>query len=159
MTATLLTLGLLFVGVVSWADTPPSGTPVQRDDRELSAGRWNVRAVEWEGNPLDQEWLARLQVHYRPDGSWVVFLRRIPVAEGTSTHRQDITPKTFEMQTLGSEGIKPSRYMGIYQLEGDIRVLCIVREGTPRPDEFSAPRRSGRMLVTLERAEEAGGNR
>jgi len=35
------------------------------------------------------------------DGSWAVLLRRIPVAEGRSTIRQDVSPKTFEMETLG----------------------------------------------------------
>jgi uncharacterized protein (TIGR03067 family) len=122
------------------------------DDRLISAGNWNVVAVEWDGKHVDQEWLARLQVVYQADGSWAVLMRRIPVAEGRSTHRQDVSPKTFEMETLGSEGIKPSRYTGIYQLDGDTRVLCVVREGEPRPAEFSAPRHSRRMLVTLKRA-------
>ena len=79
-------------------------------------------------------------------------MRRIPVAEGTSTNRQDVSPKTFEMETLGSEGIEPARYAGIYRLDGDTGVLCIVPAGMPRPDGFAAPRHSGRMLVTLERA-------
>lgn len=96
--------------------------------------------------------LARLQVVFRADGSWVVLLRRIPVAEGKSTNQQDESPKTFEMETLGSESIKPSRFRGIYRLDGDTRVFCIVPDGKPRPDEFSAPRHSDRMLVTLKRA-------
>ena len=125
---------------------------VAPDDRAVSAGRWAVVEAVWDGNPLDREWLARLQVVYRPDGSWAVFLRRTPVAEGTSTIRQDVEPKTFEMATLGSEGVAPTRYSGIYRLDGDTSQLCIVREGTPRPDGFSAPRQSGRLLVTLERA-------
>lgn len=127
------------------------------DDQEVSAGRWDVVAVEWEGVPLDQEWLARLQVAYQPDGAWAVLLRRIPVAEGRSRTREDASPKTFEMETLGSEGIKPSRFHGIYRLEGDLRMLCIVRQGMPRPDEFSAPRNSGRMLVTLRRSRPVSG--
>jgi len=139
-----------------------SSTPLVADDRTVSAGRWNVVAVEWDGAHVDPEWLARLQVVYQPDGSWVVRLRRLPVAEGRSTIRQELTPKSFEMETLGSEGIEPSRFHGIYRLDGDTRLLCIVREGTPRPDEFSAPRHSDRMLVTLKRAVDeptGGGNR
>lgn len=133
------------------AGSPTAGAAGGPDDRAMSAGRWNVVAAEWDGNPLDPEWLARLQVVYRADGSWTVFMRRMPVAEGTSTNRQDVAPKTFEMETLGSEGIEPKRYTGIYRLEGDTRVLCIVREGTPRPDAFEAPRHSDRMLVTMKR--------
>lgn len=136
------------------AGGPPSATPTVPDDRVVSAGRWNVTSVEWEGRAVDEEWLARLQVIYRPDGSWAVLLKRLPVAEGKSTHRQDVSPKTFEMETLGSEAIEPSRYTGIYRLEGDTRVLCIVRAGSPRPNDFSATKNSGRMLVTLTRSPE-----
>lgn len=142
------------LAAVAPARAPTAGPAAAADDREVSAGRWDVVAVEWEGRHLDEEWLARLQVIYHPDGSWAVYLRRIPVSEGRSTSRQDVSPKTFEMETLGSEGIKPSRFHGIYRLDGNTRVLCIAREGTPRPDEFSAPRQSGRMLVTLERAKD-----
>lgn len=55
------------------------------------------------------------------------------------------------METLGSEGIKPRRYSGIYKIDGDRRVLCIAPAEEPRPDEFSAPSLSNRMLVTLNR--------
>lgn len=127
------------------------------DDRALSAGRWDVVAVEWDGSRMDPEWLARFHVVYAADGSWTVLLKAMPVAEGRSTLRQDASPKAFEMETLGSEGIEPSRFAGIYRIDGDTRVLCIVREGTPRPEEFSAPRNSGRMLVTLRRARESTG--
>ena len=137
------------------AGEPPASEPAAPDDRAMSAGRWGVVAVEWNGTPVDPEWLARLQVAYQADGSWAVYLKRMPVAEGRSTIRQDVSPKTFAMETLGSEGIKPSRFHGIYRLDGDVRVLCIVREGAPRPDDFSAPRNSNRMLVTLKRSGDA----
>ena len=146
------TIATALVALAAGSASPEGAPP---DDRALSAGRWTVVAVEWDGIPVTQEWLARLHVVYEADGSWAVLLRRIPVAEGRSTIRQDVLPKTFEMETLGSEGIKPSHYHGIYRLEGDVRVLCIVREGAPRPDDFAAPRGSNRMLVTLKRAGEA----
>jgi len=137
--------------LVAFAVGQPSGGAAVPDDRALSEGRWTVVAAVWDGTPFEQELLARLQVIFRVDGSWAVLLRRLPVAEGRSTNRQDVSPKTFEMETLGSEGIEPARYTGIYRLDGDTRVLCMVAAGMPRPDEFSAPRHSGRMLVTLER--------
>lgn len=154
LAAGVVSLGMTVSTLMAVAGSPTTGAAGGPDDRAMSAGRWNLVAVEWDGNPLDQEWLARLQVAYRADGSWTVFMRRIPVAEGTSTNRQDVSPKTFEMETLGSEGIEPKRYTGIYRLEGDTRVLCIVREGTPRPDGFTAPRRSNRMLVTMKRVQD-----
>ena len=152
----LVALGLgLTIAALGGAGQQPSGGSAAPDDQEASAGCWDVVAVEWDGTPMDPEWLARFQLAYEADGSWAVFLKRMPVAEGKSTIRQDVTPKTFEMQTLGSEGIKPSRFHGIYRLDGDTRVLCIVREGTPRPDTFTAPRHSNRMLVTLRRVEDS----
>lgn len=138
--------------LVAWAVSQPASGAAVADDRGLAAGRWRVVAAVWDGTPVEEELLARLDVIFRADGSWAVLLRRMPVAEGRSTHRQDVAPKTFEMETLGSEGIEPARYSGIYRLDGDSGVLCIVPAGMPRPDEFAAPRHSGRMLVTLERA-------
>ncbi|MFM7291962.1 MAG: hypothetical protein ACKO6B_12135 [Planctomycetia bacterium] len=114
-------------------------------------GRWAVASVEWDGRPVDPGFLSLFQVLYAADGSWAVMFRSISVAEGTSTNHQELSPKTFEMETLGSQGIKPARYWGIYRLDGETRVLCIAPDGKPRPDQFEAPKRSNRMLVTLKR--------
>lgn len=150
----LARMGLLCLAV--WAlEGPvdaraPGASPVP-DDREISVGRWDVVSVEWNGRPVDPEILALLRVVFRADGSWSVLFKNLPVIEGKSTNCQEASPKTFELETLGSEGIKPSRYTGIYRLDGDDRLLCFVPDGEPRPDEFSAPRHSGRMLVALKR--------
>lgn len=152
-------LGLALLAVVTPADVRFSDAAHLPDDRTISVGRWDVVAAEWDGTPVDQELLSRLQVVFRADGSWAVLLRRFLVAEGRSTNRQDVSPKTFEMETLGSERIKPSRYTGIYRLDGDTRVLCLVADGKPRPEEFSAPKHSDRMLVTLKRAKRPVGGR
>jgi uncharacterized protein (TIGR03067 family) len=159
LAARLVVLGFTASALTIAAADPSSRPALVPDDQALSAGRWDVVAVEWNGTHLDHEWLARLTVVYRADGSWAVLLRRMPAAEGRSTIRQDVTPKTFEMETVGSEGIEPTRYVGIYRIDGDTRLLCIVREGTPRPDDFSAPRHSNRMLVTLKRAKESSQGR
>lgn len=132
---------------------PPSAAPTP-DDRSISVGSWDVTAVEMNGKPVDPELLAMLRVIYRADGSWAVYFKSLPVAEGTSTNRQDESPKTFEMATLGSESIKSVRYTGIYRQDGDTRLLCFAPDGKPRPDEFTAPKRSHRTLVTLKRARE-----
>lgn len=122
------------------------------DDRALSAGLWDVAAVEMSGEPVDREFLSRLRVAYRPDGSWTVLLRNLPVAEGTSTIDPEAAPKAFAMQTLGGVAAKPRRYIGIYRIDAEERLLCLVPAGMPRPDAFTAPRGSGRVLVTLRRA-------
>lgn len=109
-------------------------------------------AVEISGTPVDPEFLASLRVIYGADGTWSVLLRSVVVAEGRSTHHQDQTSKTFEMETLGSEDIEPRRYVGIYRIDGDTRQLWLVSKGSPRPDDFVAPRLSGRTRVTLRRS-------
>lgn len=121
------------------------------DERAVSVGRWDVVSVEYSGRTVAPELVAMLQVDYRADGSWAVLFKGLTVAEGTSTNRQDDFPKTFEMATLGSKSIEPARYTGIYRHDGDTRVLCFVLDGKPRPDAFTAPKRSGRTLVTLKR--------
>jgi len=145
-------LWLCTAALVSPTAAQPPSAPQVPDDRAISVGRWDVAAVEVNGKPVDPEILRLLRVVYRADGTWAVLLRSLPVAEGTSTYRQDDSPKTFEMATLGSERIAPSRYSGIYKHDGDTRVLCFVPDGEPRPDRFVAPRRSGRTLVTLRRS-------
>jgi uncharacterized protein (TIGR03067 family) len=150
-----LFLGALITLIGPGYGQAPVAPPVA-DDRAISAGRWEVVSVEWDGKPVAPDFLKFLQVAYEPDGSWSVLFRNRVVAQGTSANDQTRSPRTFEMATLGSDGIAPLRYAGIYRLDGDSRVLCIVPDGTPRPDAFSAPRRSGRMLVTLRRVQASG---
>ena len=143
----------LVVAMASASAQPPAAAP-GADDLAISAGHWDVVAVEWNGKQVDREFLSMLKVAFKADGAWAVLFKNMPVAEGKSTNRQDQSPKKFEMETLGSDGIKPRRYAGIYRVDGDTRVLCIAAYEDPRPDEFSAPSRSGRMLVTLKRVKE-----
>jgi uncharacterized protein (TIGR03067 family) len=149
----LLASSIVCAALVAFADAPRAEPPATApDDRVVSVGSWDVVAVEWEGKPVDPGLLSMLQVAYKADGRWAVLFKRMPVAEGRSTNHQDVSPKTFEMETLGSERIEPRRYVGIYKFDGDTRTLCIAAEGQPRPDDFTAGRRSGRMLVSLRRA-------
>lgn len=131
---------------------PPVGTASAPDDRAASAGVWDVLAVEMNGRPVDAELVSMLRVAYREDGSWTVFFKGVPVGEGASVNDPEANPKTFEMQTLGGTRTPPRKYSGIYRLDGDDRHLCFVIAGLPRPDAFTAPRGSGRILVTLKRA-------
>jgi uncharacterized protein (TIGR03067 family) len=132
--------------------TAPLPTSSAADDLAASAGSWNVVAVEMNGRLVDPEITSMLQMTYRDDGSWTVFFKGMRVGEGTSQNHPEASPKAFEMQTLGGTKTPPRRYVGIYRLEGDTRQLCFVIAGMPRPDDFTAPRGSGRILVTLKRA-------
>ena len=156
MTATrsIIRASIVAVALMAVACAQPPDSGAAQDDRAISVGRWEVSAVEVNGKSIDPELVAMLRVIYQTDGSWAVYFKSLPVAEGRSTNRQDQSPKTFEMETLGSESMKPVRYTGIYKFDGDTRVLCFVPDGKPRPDEFESPRRSGRVLVTLRRPAE-----
>lgn len=122
------------------------------DDRASSVGSWSVVAVEMNGRHVDAELVSMLQIAYREDGSWMVLFKGMPVGEGTSKNDSEANPKTFDMETLGGKNTPPRKYAGIYRLEGDRRQLCFVIAGMPRPNAFTAPRGSGRILVTLRRA-------
>lgn len=123
------------------------------DDRGISVGTWYVGAVVVNGNEVDSGRVTMLQVDYREDGSWRVRVKGLVLAEGTSSNDDKQSPKTFEMETLATEPSKSRKYSGIYRGEGDTRQLCFVDAGMPRPDAFTSPRGSGRVLVTLTRAE------
>lgn len=151
MTSVLLAPVLLVL--LATSGSPGCGTDADPpDDRAVSVGLWDVVSVEVNGKQVDPELVAFLQVAYRGDGSWAVIFKGLPLAEGTSTNDQTATPKTFEMETLASEHSTPLKYTGIYRLEDDTRQLCFVEAGQPRPDTFTAPRGSRRVLVTLRRA-------
>jgi uncharacterized protein (TIGR03067 family) len=138
-------LGMACWPPVSWA------TDTRTDDRAISVGRWRVVAVDMNGREIDPEMIALLEVAYREDGSWAVLFKGLTLAEGTSTNDQDASPKTCDMETAAGEHSRPQKYVGIYRIEADVRWLCFVEAGKPRPDEFVAPRGSGRMLVKLQR--------
>lgn len=121
------------------------------DDRAASTGVWDVVTVEMNGRRLEDEFVAMLKIAYQADGAWTVLFKGLVVGEGRSQNDPNTNPKTFEMETRGGRKTKPRRYTGIYRMEGDSRQLCFVSDGMPRPDDFTAPRKSGRILVTLRR--------
>jgi len=49
---------------------------------------------------------------------------------------------------------RPGRDTGISKHDGETRVLCSAPDGKTRPDDFMAPKRGHRTLVTLKRASE-----
>lgn len=159
-TPRLVTALLAAAPGISWgapgaASSAADGRPAAvtaADDRGISVGLWDVVAVEMNGRELDPGLVTLLQVAYRADGSWAVLFKGLPLAEGTSSNDQDAAPKTFEIETLAGGNSEPRRYSGIYRIDDESRMLCFVDEGQPRPEAFSAPRGSGRVLATLRRA-------
>jgi len=156
MTVVVLSAGLSLcwwaTRASTWVDDRQPWTAAAPDDRVASVGLWDVVAVEMNGKEIDPELVAMLQLAYRADGSWSVLFKGLTLVEGISTNDQESAPKTFDMETPAREHAKPQKYVGIYRLDGDSRQFCFVEHGQPRPDAFTAPRGSGRSLVTLRRA-------
>jgi len=121
------------------------------DDRAVSAGRWRIVSAELNGRPVDPGFTAPLSVVYAADGTWTVFFKTLPVAEGTSSVDQAADPKTFELTTLGSNASPGRRYRGIYEMRGGSRRICFVPAERPRPTDFSTAPASERLLVSIER--------
>ncbi|MCX7414132.1 MAG: TIGR03067 domain-containing protein [Planctomycetia bacterium] len=143
--ALLLTAG--FAGAV---DLP--------DDRAVSAGRWRIVSAELNGRQIDRQFTAMLSVSYAADGTWTVFFKTIPVAEGTSSPNQAADPKSFNMATLGSGTNSGRRYRGIYEIQGNTRRMCFVPADRPLPADFSTAPASDRLLVSMERIGDSQGN-
>ena len=146
--------GWRFAGAAVFALAGVVSAAAAADDRLASAGRWRIAAVVMDGKEVDPGFVAMLSVVYGADGTWTVFFKSIPVAEGTSSVDQANDPKTFEMRTSGPVGSHDQGwlYRGIYELEGDRRRICFASADRPRPRAFSSERRSGHILVTFERA-------
>jgi len=130
----------------------PDTTPAH-DDRAVSAGKWQVTKAVVNGRQVDQEFTKMLSVSYGTDGSWVVFFKTIPAAEGTSTLDQTTEPKSFAMSTLGSGGKNDTsrKYVGIYEMHEDTRRICLVSADKPPPTEFRSTADGGEILVTMSR--------
>lgn len=156
--STLTVGGLAACAVVFLAVAPEPAPP--DPDRTVSVGLWQVVAVEVNGRPVDADIAAMLAVVYAADGRWRVLFKSIPVAEGVSSNDPSTTPKSFVMQTRGPpDGSREGdRYVGIYELQGDVRRFCFVPADKPRPDGFTSSRGSGRILVTLVRSSMASGH-
>ena len=144
LAALCVTATLLLAAGVSGADD-------LEDDRAVSAGRWRIVSAELNGRQIVPELTALLSVMYAADGTWTVFFKTLPVAEGTSSVNQAADPKTFEMATLGSGTSTGRRYWGIYEMRGGSRRMCFTPADRPRPTAFATTPASERLLVSMER--------
>ena len=75
--------------------------------------------------------------------------------QGNTTHgtfKIDPTrePKTIDITFTDGPG-KDNSQKGIYELDGDTQKICWAAPGKPRPTEFEAKPKSGRMLQVLEK--------
>ncbi len=119
-------------------------------DVERLQGRWNVVALEIDGNKLPEGIFggARIMI----DGNRFTTIAMGATYEGTFSVDSSKTPRTVDLNfSSGPEKGNTSR--GIYELEGDTWKLCLTISNTERPAKFATSPDSGHALEILVRDE------
>ena len=123
-----------------------------RDDRELMAGEWRVVSVVRDGRRMDRAGMGVTVVN-GIDGQWHLLSEGLKIAEGFNGIDPTTTPKTLDLVGVQAsvDGLRGRQYLGIYEVNATTRRMCFAPAGQPRPDAFTSPEGSGRILVELER--------
>jgi uncharacterized protein (TIGR03067 family) len=125
-------------------------TAASKSDEEKLQGDWEMVGVEMDGEQMDLSKGA-----YRL--SFVGDLMISTEHERNTIFKLDGTksPKQF-VQIWQSDWVG-LKIVGIYSLEGDeLRICNAENETDAPPDDFTAPKGSGRTLITLKRVKSAG---
>ena len=155
-----LVLGCLIIGarpVTPIAAADDAREQAIRDDRELMAGEWRVVSVVRDGRRLDRSGMDRsgmvVTVVNGIDGQWHLLSEGLKIAEGFNGIDPTTTPKTLDLVGVQAsvDGLRGRQYLGIYEVTATTRRMCFAPAGRPRPDAFTSPEGSGRILVELER--------
>ena len=114
------------------------------------AGTWQVESVEIDGNKLSDDQAKAFKVINEPDGKWAIEQNGAVVARGTSKIDPAQKLKTVDLVQTEGDG-KGQTILGIYELNGDTRKVCLAQAGKDRPTEFSAGAGSGHILAILKK--------
>jgi uncharacterized protein (TIGR03067 family) len=128
----------------------PAGDKAITKDRAAYTGTWRVVSLEVDGNEVRDEYVKRVLVANRADGTGSIRLDGMEISQGTSRIDPTQRPKAIDFApTLGAEQGPTS--LGIYEIRGDTRRLCFAAAGQERPREFATRPGSGHYLVVLKR--------
>ncbi len=72
------------------------------------------------------------------------------IARGTSVIDPTKKPKAIDLTEKEADDTEKTA-LGIYEIGDDERKVCYAKAGMERPDDFSAPAGSGRLLAVLKR--------
>ena len=113
-------------------------------------GTWQVVSLEIDGNKTDEQDAKKITVVNEADGKWRLEVDGKVIARGTSEIDPTKKPKAIDLtETEGDD--KGKTALGIYEIGDDERKVCYAKAGMERPDDFSAPAGSGRILAVLKR--------
>jgi uncharacterized protein (TIGR03067 family) len=119
-----------------------------RDELNRFEATWKFVSIDVEGRKIpaerfgeDRLVLKRKQFTTTVGGN---------TTEGTFKIDPTLTPKTIDITFTDGPG-KDKTQKGIYELDGDTQKICWAAPGKPRPTEFEAKPKSGRILQVLEK--------
>ncbi len=145
-----LVVGLLFAAAVPLAAAGDAKEEAIKKDRMKYEGTWQVVSLEIDGNKTDEQDAKKITVVNEADGKWRLEVDGKVIARGTSEIDPAKKPKAIDLtETEGDD--KGTTALGIYEVGDDERKVCYAKAGMERPDEFSAPAGSGRILAVLKR--------
>lgn len=143
-------LGCLIVTVATFATADDAKDAAIKKDHQQIAGKWQVVAVEIDGQKLSDADARKYSVVNGTDGSWSLQEDGKEIDKGTSTIDPTKKPKTTDLTPTTGES-KDKVHLAIYELGEKTRKLCIGGPDKPRPPDFTAKAGSEQVLVTLER--------
>ncbi len=119
-----------------------------QDELKRFEATWKFVSIEVEGNavPADKFEDDRLVLKGKQSTSTV----QGNTVHGTFKIDPSAKPKTIDITITDGPG-KDNSLKGIYELDGDTQKICWAAPGKPRPTEFEAKAKSGRMLQVLEK--------
>jgi uncharacterized protein (TIGR03067 family) len=142
----LMMIAILSVALVA------AGKPAQDDvSTELKKLRGTWRLVEEfdDGTRTPAAQAGKTKLTFEITGSWKVEVDGKVAGEGTATIDPTRKPKTIDYTLTQGEGAG-TRFIAIYELDGDVFRHCGVLKGN-RPTEFSSKPGSGHILTTFHR--------
>ena len=145
-----LVVGLLLAAAVPLATAGDAKDEAIKKDRMKYEGTWQVVSLEVDGNKADEQDAKKITVVNEADGKWRLEVDGKVIARGTSEIDPTKKPKAIDLtETEGDD--KGTTALGIYEVGDDERKVCYAKAGMERPDDFSAPAGSGRILAVLKR--------
>jgi uncharacterized protein (TIGR03067 family) len=119
-----------------------------QDELKRFEATWKYVSIEVEGNAVPTE-------RFEDDRLVLKGKQSTATAQGNTVHGTfkidpSVKPKTIDITITDGPG-KDNSLKGIYELDGDTQKICWAAPGKPRPTEFEAKAKSGRMLQVLEK--------
>jgi uncharacterized protein (TIGR03067 family) len=119
-----------------------------RDELNRFEATWKFVSIDVEGRAVPAERFGKDRLVLK--GKKFTTTVGGNTTEGIFKIDPTVTPKTIDITFTDGPG-KDNSQKGIYELDGNTQKICWSAPGKPRPTEFEAKPKSGRMLQILEK--------